>query len=198
MNDTENTNDGIETMMPNEQFVTEIHKHPFGIIFLYIQAAIGLVIAAFLAMVLLPGLLGEESWARNSIAISAALVVVLCIVVLILILATYLYRLNRLIISDRNVTQVLQKGLFNRQVSELSMANVEDVTANQKGIFATMFNYGELKIETAGEQNNFHFSYCPNPNYYGRIVLESRQKYIDQDPVAAKRANERLNVPQAG
>lgn len=184
-------------MAPGEVFVTEVHKHPLGILLIYIQAGIGMLLAIILAYVLLPGLMGEDSWNKNQVLISLILIILTASVALILMVATYIYRLNRLIISNRNVTQVLQKGLFSRQVSELSMANVEDVTANQKGILATIFNYGELRIETAGEQNNFHFTFCPNPNHYGRIVLEARQQFIENDPAAAQRANNRIHIPQS-
>ncbi len=98
-----------------------------------------------------------------------------------IVLVTRIYKYNQLIVSDKNVTQVLQIGLFSRKVSELSMANVEDVTAEQHGIFPTIFNYGTLKIETAGEQNNFIFIYCPNPNAYAKAILDSRLQFISEE-----------------
>jgi hypothetical protein len=67
--------------------------------------------------------------------------------------------------------------LFIRKVSRLSMANVEDVTAEQRGILATIFNYGTLTIQTAGTMENFIFTYCPRPNDFAHRVLEARQAY---------------------
>ena len=58
------------------------------------------------------------------------------------------------------------------------MANIEDVTASQTGILPTIFNYGTLHIETAGEQNNFIFLYCPNPNAYAKALLDARLNFI--------------------
>ena len=43
-----------------------------------------------------------------------------------------------------------EEGELPNVVERNSMANVEDVTAIQKGMLATMFNYGTLKVETAG------------------------------------------------
>jgi hypothetical protein len=45
-------------------------------------------------------------------------------------------------------------------------------------MFSLIFNYGTLKIETAGEQANFHFNMCPNPNYYAKLILEVREDLI--------------------
>jgi hypothetical protein len=185
----------IEGVGANESILAEVHKHPFGIILLYIQAGLALALALGLFYFLLPSFVSEENSARVNGILLIVTVVAISITLLILFVASLIYRQSYLIITDKNVTQVLQIGLFKRQVSELSMANVEDVTAEQRGIFATIFNFGKLVIETAGEQNNFIFTYCPRPNYYGKLVLDTRQRYIEGDPVRAVRANDRLNVP---
>jgi hypothetical protein len=44
-----------------------------------------------------------------------------------------------------------------------------------------MFGFGELKIETAGEQSNFHFTYCPNPGYYAKVILNAREQILGQN-----------------
>jgi hypothetical protein len=60
------------------------------------------------------------------------------------------------------------------------MHNVEDVTTVQNGFFPTFFNYGTLKVETAGEQVNFVFTFCPNPGYFANIILNCREKVLGQ------------------
>jgi uncharacterized membrane protein YdbT with pleckstrin-like domain len=74
--------------------------------------------------------------------------------------------------------QIIQRSLFNKKVSRLSMSNVEDVNAEQKGIIASMLGYGTLTVQTAGEEDNFVFSFCPNPNFYAEKILEARQAYV--------------------
>jgi uncharacterized membrane protein YdbT with pleckstrin-like domain len=86
-----------------------------------------------------------------------------------------------LLVTDMNLVQILQKGLFVRKVSRLSMSNVEDVTAEQKGILPTIFNYGTLTVQTAGEMENFVFPYCPNPNKYADRILDARQAFVDKE-----------------
>ncbi len=78
------------------------------------------------------------------------------------------------------------------------MANVEDVTSDQHGFFATLFGYGTLKIETAGEQMNFHFTYTPNSGAIANHVLEARERYLEYDPDRAVRENRSLHVPGSG
>lgn len=185
--------DRIENLLEGEVKIIEVKRHPFGLIALYFQVIFGIGLGIGLLAFLASSIFTDISAYTGIISIIGILV--LSFVAIILLISSYLWHQNKLIISTKNLTQILQKGLFNREVSELSMANVEDVSAEKKGIFQTLLNYGNLKIETAGAISNFHFPYCPRPSYYGKIILDARQRYIDNDPGAASRANKNLHTP---
>ncbi len=173
----------VESLTAGETLIADVRRHPFGLFVLYFQITVALGLSLGIILFLLPGLsdtLGIDSVALNSIAAFFALIVI-SLGLIFTVLATRIYRSNQLIVSDKNVTQVLQIGLFNRKVSELSMGNVEDVTAQQSGIFPTLFHYGILRIETAGEQNNFTFIYCPNPNAYAKAILDARLQFLERN-----------------
>jgi uncharacterized membrane protein YdbT with pleckstrin-like domain len=170
----------VEQITSDETKIADVRRHPFGLFLIYLQAFVGLGLGLGLIFAFLPSVLEVTSISDNtadSIAFFFALIVI-GLGLVFLLLATKIYQGNQLIVTDINITQVLQVGLFSRKVSELSMKNVEDVTAQQSGIFPTLFNYGTLRIETAGEQNNFVFIYCPNPNAYAKAILDARQAFI--------------------
>ena len=177
--ETQNMHATIDHVDINETKLCEIAKHPIGIILIYIQAFVGLVIAMGLAYFLLPSVIEDTDTAFLYANLFAAFA--LAFALLVVVLSAIVYRQNRLIVTDRNITQILQYGLFNRKVSQLNLVNVEDVTSTQNGIIPTMFGYGELKIETAGEQVNFHFTYCPNPGYFAKIILNAREQILGQN-----------------
>lgn len=168
----------MEQIDPDEVKLADTRKHPMGIILLYVQVLIGMIFAVGLAYFLLPLVLEDTDTAFFIGNIFTAISVVMAFIVLTI--ATIIFRENRIIVTDRNITQVLQYGLFSRKVSQLNINNVEDVTALQQGILPTIFNYGTLKIETAGEQINFHFSFCPNADYYAKIILDAREQVLGQ------------------
>lgn len=172
----------VEQITHEETRVADVRRHPFGLFIIYLQFFVGIGIAFFLIFALLPSVFELISVDENTVKLFLVILAVFALVfgVLFLILASRIYQGSQLIITDVNVTQVLQVGLFNRKVSELSMGNVEDVTAEQRGILQTFFNYGTLVVETAGEQNNFIFIYCPNPNAYAKAMLDARQRYLAQ------------------
>lgn len=167
----------IEEVAPNEQKIADIRRHPIGLIIIYIQFFVAAALAIGLLAFLVPSVLGSGAGVQMFLA---ALVLLMVFVGFIfIVLATRVYRGNQLIITDINVTEVQQLGLFNRKVSELTMANIEDVSANTNGIFQTMFNFGTISVETAGAHENFIFKYCPNPNAYAKVLQDARQAFIE-------------------
>lgn len=166
---------------PGEFVVFEVKKHLFGLFVMYLQAIVAFLIIGWLFLFLGPEALGTDPETTNSI-VAVGLVIFGGLLALILLIVTYIYRQNKLILTNRSITQVAQNGLFSRKVSELSLQNTEDITADKSGIWAHILNFGEIKVETAGEQFNFHFKYCPNPDYYGQQILDSRQVCIDENP----------------
>lgn len=169
----------IEGLEPDEEVVCVIHRHPMGLILLYIVTVIAFLSAVSLIAYIVPQTLSEGSTITSNSLAAFSVIVLALIAIIGLLVATYVYGGNRLIITNKNVTQILQRSLFVRKVSELSMSNVEDVSASQEGILQSLFGYGTLRIQTAGEMENFIFIYCPRPNFFGRIVSEARQEYAD-------------------
>jgi hypothetical protein len=92
-------------------------------------------------------------------------------------IAHIVYYGNRWILTSDSLTQISQNSLFDKQNSQLSLANLEDISAHQDGILAHIFGFGLLKVETAGEREKFAFTYCPQPNKYAQQILMAREAF---------------------
>ncbi len=174
-----------------------IKRHPFGLVALYLQAFVGLAVAFGLIWFIVPSVLTGDLQQQVQHWISIIGIVAVLLTAFLLLVATSVYLKNQWTVTDDSIQQVQQFGLFRRQTSELSMANIEDISAEQSGILATAFGFGTLKVETAGERSNFHFQYCPQPNKYAQIILQARERFIESEPETAKRANDLLNLPRS-
>lgn len=155
--------------------IAHIKRHPIGLFFIHTAVIVGYLLIASAILYLLPDMLRLKSGETGILV-----VVVLAFGVLVglfLLVETVIYRQNDLLVTQSSVTEVTQRSLFNRETSRIDMEDVEDVTSHQSGILPSIFNYGTLIIETAGEQNNFKFSYCPNPAQTARIIHDHRQKF---------------------
>jgi membrane protein YdbS with pleckstrin-like domain len=166
-------------LQPGERVVAIIKRHPFGIVSMYVACIIGILVAAGLAFYLLPRLLDKYGTGDANIMVYSGLAIVVAGMVLILGIATSVYWQNQWTVTTDSITQITQKSLFTRQVSQLSMDNLEDVTVDQNGIIPHLFNYGTLKVESAGERSKFQFPYCPSPNEYARRILEAHEQFLE-------------------
>jgi len=163
-----------------EQVLATIKRHPIGLVVIYLQALGAVIALGGLAFLLAPDFLRDLSGEAYTL-LTVFSILMLALLAFVLMLATSVYRQNRLIITDHGIVQTLQKGPFGRKTSRLSMSDVEDVTSEQKGILQTIFNYGTLNVETAGELKNFVFPYAPNPSHYANIIVDARHKFA-KDP----------------
>lgn len=171
------------TRVPNNLAVTQsgeqtlftIRRHPIGIFGMYVAGGLLLIAAAVVCFVVPMHLSGDVTQLKHYGALSFLLVLLAAVV--FLLISTIVYWGNSWILTSDSITQIQQTSLFNRQSSQLSLGNLEDVTAEQNGITTHIFNYGLLKVETAGERSKFSFNYCPNPNFYAQQIIAAREAF---------------------
>lgn len=100
------------------------------------------------------------------------------------------YYYDLIFITNERIINVAQQGLLSREVSELSLAQVEDVSVRMDGFWQSLFNYGLLVIETAGRgtadfrpgvDGYFTISAVPDPNRIARMIIELHRRVDDTD-----------------
>ena len=165
-------------MQPGEQVICEIKRHPIGIIGTYFSLFAAVALVAVVGYVLGPQLMTTTDTSRIYGYVTIAVLIIAVLGGLFAYVAHIVYWGNRWIVTDDSVTQVIQNSLFSKQSSQLSMGNLEDITAEKNGVFQQLFNFGVLRCETAGAtKSKFHFVYCPNPEYYAKCILDAREKF---------------------
>lgn len=81
------------------------------------------------------------------------------------------YYLDFWIVTDDRILNV-EQHLFARTISELDLYKIQDVTGESMGFLQTMFNYGNVYVQTAGEVERFIFEEVPNPREVARKIME--------------------------
>ncbi len=78
---------------------------------------------------------------------------------------------NVYIVTDKRIVDIDFWGLLYKNISETPYFNVQDVTYRTGGIIQTLFNYGDVYIQTAAEKREFEFESVPNPaEVYDKIT----------------------------
>lgn len=166
----------------NERMVTEIRKHPFGLLLII---ATGLFVAVTLfaitsvaATINLNETFGVDSLNGLKPVLIAVSFFVLVGVIIMTYIGAFLYRNNVIYVTSEKIAQVLYISLFNRKISQLSIGDVQDVTVTQKGILAHLLNYGTLVVETAGEQQNYTFTFVPDPYQKSKLIVGTHERNL--------------------
>ncbi len=86
------------------------------------------------------------------------------------------YYLDAWIITDKRIVDIVQSGLFKREVSECRLDRIQDVTARVKGLTPTIFDFGDVHIQTAGREKEFVFRQVPDPYGVKDLILDLTHK----------------------
>ena len=57
-----------------------------------------------------------------------------------------------------------------RQISEAKNKSIEDVSYTQIGFVRSLFNYGDVMVQTAGAENNIEYDRVPRPSVVADII----------------------------
>ena len=190
----QNVKNPLAVMQPGERVLCEIKRHPFGLFGVY--AVAGLVIVAVLLIAVLVPYFADFLTVQQKIGVVLAAGLIVILTVLIGWIGVYVYKANRWVVTSDSITQIQQTGLFNTRSSQLSLANLEDVSARQDGLLQQMLGYGDLTVETAGERSKFVFSFCPNPNECARKIIAAHEEYIAGHPQEMQVTNRPLTSAQ--
>ena len=105
------------------------------------------------------------------------------------------YYLSLGVITSERVIDIDQTGIFRREVNEMSMGTLEDASYKQRGALASMFNFGDVVLQTAGESNvegqmnGVVFKNVPDPRSVVNTISQMQQNEEQGDREAAAKAN---------
>lgn len=160
----------------NEEVLQEIRRHPLGAIGIY--GAAGVSITLMLVLLYIAVSAEDVLLGLSDAGYGLLFGGLVAFIAFISWVAIHVYNTNELVVTNENIIQVLQYSLFSRQVSQLNLAKIQDVSVDQLGLLSTFFNFGTIEIETAGEAANFRFTYTPNPNRVAKLIIEAHEDYI--------------------
>jgi hypothetical protein len=77
--------------------------------------------------------------------------------------AWFRYRNDIWVVTNQRIVDSYRKHWFHHRLASADLVDVEDINVVKEGLFATLFNYGDVRCQTAGEVPNFILAGIPNP-----------------------------------
>lgn len=93
------------------------------------------------------------------------------------------YYLDIWVVTNDRVLDMEQQGMFSRTITEFDLYQIQDITTDIKGVFATLFRYGNITITTSSSTTGIIFYQIPGPDAIRSHILtlaEQDRKYHEQ------------------
>ncbi|PID30337.1 hypothetical protein CSA80_02840 [Candidatus Saccharibacteria bacterium] len=164
--------------MGEEEVILDVYRHHwFAYASVFFVAASAVLILLILVSVLTGSNSGGGALTHYEDAILAGTILFSIIILLFALIPIWLRAQEKIILSDDSLYQTLQPSLFAGKISQVSLSHVNDVTV-RTDFFGTVFGYGNLTIETPGEQDNFEYSVVANAHEAAREIIEAQENYV--------------------
>lgn len=159
-------------------------QHKGEVVKIVFRRSIFFLIAPYiLNLILLLVTLFLSNFLVNNIALlrdpffGAVLDFIITLIILFIFYTAFLtwthYYLDAYIVTNQRVLTIDQIDFFHRKVSEADIGNVQDIEVVAKGFFSNIFNFGDVRIQTAGaDQRTLFFDDIPYPYKAKDIILK--------------------------
>lgn len=88
---------------------------------------------------------------------------------------------NVYIVTDERIVDIDFVNLLYKRVSETKLDKIQDVTYSMGGVARSLFNFGHVFVQTAGEVTQFEFGNVPKPD---QVVAVLRALTVQEEQEA--------------
>jgi len=85
--------------------------------------------------------------------------------------------LDTVVVTNRRVVDIEQIGLFHRDVSSLYLNRIEDITVETRGFLGTMLRFGNLHIQTAGNDRELRLDHISDPEKVRKMISNAQRNF---------------------
>ena len=167
-------------LRPDERVVAVVRRSVLA----YIGPASLALLSCFLAFFLIVPL-----FARGRFGVSI-FVLLLVLGVLMLFRTGWFWYWTAFVVTNTRIIDTDQRGIFHRRISEVRFEKVEDVSIEIRGIMATLFHLGSVRVQTSGAQSTIELRTVPRPEIVHELLGRLRGEVKARTtPVTASTTN---------
>ncbi len=163
-------------LRPSEDVLKVVRKH--GVVYLW-QYLLGfglMIVTAFFIF----WLIGKGWWGY------LLLVMGMLLGVLMIVRAWFFSYYNITVVTTERLVDISRAGLFREVLSPIGYLDIQDVFVEKRGVWAGMFNFGNIIVKTKNDQVVILIEKAPTPHLLVDMVLTARETYRQNRRVANK------------
>lgn len=166
----------MKTFFNREKILLRLHRHPLIFIFqtlpFFILLLIPLVFTYYIPTI-------EEEFLILFPFLPYLILIrdLFSLFLFLFILYTfYIHYLDIWLVTDEHIVNMEQKTLFSKTIAEQELRRIQDISAEVRGFFPTIFNYGDVLVQTAGTHERFLFKDVSHPHYVVTTISKLLQE----------------------
>lgn len=153
-------------LQKGERVISVVRRHPvfligrLAVVVFAVAVPAGVALAVGLSSQSVPVLIAGAAWLTGWLIVAY--------------LMWYRYVNDLWILTNQRLIDSVKRNWFHHELSSADLINVEDINLVRSGCLATLFNFGDVRCQTAGTQENFVLSSIPNPADVLDLIDETR------------------------
>lgn len=159
-------------VLVRKHWIVDVKVTIFFVILVGIPSAITLAVAIFA---------WDKTLDATSLLVMQGLWAYLLLIFSVLYMAWLNEELDVVIVTNERIVSHDQVDVFHKQISETSIAQIQDVKGVEKGMWGNLFNYGSLEVQTAAKDIIFNIEHVKDPYSVARKILDVRDRYLDKE-----------------
>ncbi len=158
-------------LSPDERILKVYHHHYFPYAIL-LAKTIGASIPFYFVLFLF-----ADAIDGNALLLLNAAIVLLFLLVVAYI--TFVYWMDRLIITNKRVVYIDWKFITIRTESEAKLNDIQDVRTVERGVLSSIpfLDYGIVTIRTASDKTLIEFPEAPNPEAIRHVIYQIQKQF---------------------
>lgn len=115
------------------------------------------------------------------IQISAGIIILWYLIITAYVIENFLFwYFNIYIVTNKHIVDINYSSLLSRSVVEVKLQDVESQKSGIKGVIRQLFNFGDVIIETAAENQRIDFIDIPKPDLVADRVQDLKSAIVDK------------------
>lgn len=103
----------------------------------------------------------------------------------------FLWRRNVCVVTNRRIIDIDRPSLFTKQVSEVTLEQIQDIRYNQKGVIQTIANIGTLTLDLGSQRGRIELPSIRQPHSVKEQLMRlHRQHTKEEEPSTEEEIDE--------
>lgn len=92
------------------------------------------------------------------------------------VLLKYRYDNDIWVVTNQRLIDSVRTTPFSLRMSTADLVDIVDTSVNRSGLLRTLFDYGDIECETAGERHDFSLNAVPHPREVHALIDRERDR----------------------